>query len=268
MKRALLTLFLIFVFCFPAKAFANFENFSTVLYESEHNGKNDKYHLDGSRKTMLAVPVSSRPDDVTLVVWFHGLNGFSEKTFSRIFSQVERLSEEGSSIAVLVPEMPWSTMTKTPRSRQGKVWRKKDQFRKFLDEALTLLGKTITEIHGLEVVNPRIIVVGHSAGGSAIASASSEGSLCDDRITHVVWSDASYGRWLEKAHQGCLKNSEIIQKVFVRKWDSPHKNALAFYKKYPAVKNHEFVVLNRKKYTHGKIGNLILELSKLFPPGC
>ena len=264
----ILSIFFFSLLYFPFDSKAAVENFSVTLYESDHNGKNDSYHKDKKRKTILAVPASVRPDDLTLIVWFHGLNGFSEKTFERVFSQVKRLADDGKSVAVVIPEMPWSSMTKTPRSRQGRIWKKKDQFKRFLNEAMTILDKKVTKLTGHKPINTEVIIVGHSAGGSAIASASREGSLCDSRVTHVVWSDASYGSWLEKAHLGCLKDSKITQKVIVRKWDSPHKNALKFYKNYKNIENHDFIVLNRRKYTHGAIGDNALELSKLFPPGC
>ena len=250
----------------PASGFEG--DVSAFMYESKYVGQNDKYHKEGSRTNVLVVPHTSQPDDLTLVVWFHGLGGFTEKTFKRVISQLSIPAQEGHSIAVLIPEMPWSANTSTPRKRQGKVWRKSNQFKSFLDEAISLLRSDFLKRKNVELPTPRVVVVGHSAGGSAIMSASLEGSLCDPRVEKVVWSDASYGYWLQKANRGCLLSSVIHQDVVVRKWDKPHKMSKKFFSVKRDPSRYNYVVLNRKKFSHSSIGNQIIEIVKLFPPGC
>lgn len=250
------------------KAASEFMPNSTIdVYHSEYNGIKDDYHKNNSRKNVLIIGEKARSDDLTLIVWFHGLGGFSEKTFKRVLSQVGALDKRNTPIAVLIPEMPWSTNTQTPRSRQGRVWKNQNSFVNYLNEAHSKL-KNWASSHTQSTLGPlKVIIVGHSAGGSAIMSASVEGSLCDKRVHAVVWSDASYGSWLKRANSGCLKNSTILQKVLVRKWDDPYNRAVDFYKKNRGP-FHELKVLSRRKYTHGGIGDNALDLSNLFPPGC
>ena len=270
MKILTLTLgFLVVILFFGTEAAKSYNTNSSVLvYDSLHVGLFDEYHQEGRRKNILLVPHSAKPDDLTLIVWFHGLNGFSEKTFDRVFKQVQRASSEGHSVAVVIPEMPWSTNTSTPRGRQGKVWRKENQFKKFIDEASEHVKQVLLQSHDFEVFNPDIVVIGHSAGGSAIMSASIEGSICDPRVKKVVWSDASYGSWLFKSHKGCLGNTEALQHIVVRKWDKPYVRAKKFLKLNRAVPGYNLRVLDRKKYTHGGIGDKIMSITKLFPPTC
>jgi hypothetical protein len=111
--------------------------------------------------------------------------------------------------------------------------------------------------------------VGHSAGGSAISAAAVEGSLCEVDPVAVIWSDASYGRWLQNAWGGCLNDSCIKTHILVRKWDKPYREAADFMKSFtvvPARVKHR--VLDRKKWSHGAIGNRALMLTDVFPLGC
>ena len=242
---------------------------SSWIFRSKFNGHLDRRHYNGHRDSVLLVPTSSHPDDLTLIVWFHGLGGFSEKTFRRVLSQAQEISKEGYSIAIAIPEMPWSINTSTKRSRQGRVWRRSGDFSNFILENKTLLASWAIANYGVSINAIRIVVVGHSAGGSAISSAAVEGGLCDVQPHAIVWSDARYGRWLGAAWSGCLSESGITMHLLVRKWDKPHRNAEMFMKTLkgisPCVK---YQVLNRRRWRHGDIGNRALILSDLFPPGC
>ena len=99
----------------------------------------DRYHKNQYRSSVLSVPSTSIPDDITLVVWFHGLGGFTQSGFeNRILPQMEFLVSGKHSFALAIPEMPWSTNTTTPRGRQGKVWtgRHGDNFNKFYKDVI------------------------------------------------------------------------------------------------------------------------------------
>jgi hypothetical protein len=238
------------------------------VYRSSHNGWKDRSHHNKRRDNVLILPDTSTRE-LTLIVWFHGLGGFSEKTFRRVSRQLDQVVDNGHSVAVAIPEMPWSINTKTKRSRQSQIWRKKGSFKSYVEDTIKILKwhYLIMRGEGLDVVD--IVVVGHSAGGSSIASASVEGGICDLNVSNVVWSDATYGSWLKRAHRGCLgrTNEDIKTIILVRKWDKPYHRARRFLK---SLKNHsyDFRVLPRKRYRHSRIGNEALLLSDLFPVGC
>tara|TARA_Y100001973_G_scaffold106772_1_gene187420 strand:- start:4323 stop:5192 length:870 start_codon:yes stop_codon:yes gene_type:complete len=236
------------------------------VYRSRHNGWVDRNHYNKKRENVLMLPDASGKD-LTLVVWLHGLNGFSEKTFRRVYNQINDLVEKDYSVAVAIPEMPWSTNTKTKRGRQGMVWNGKGSFKGYVEDTIDILRWHYLMTRGYGLGKVDVVVVGHSAGGSALASASSEGSICQLNITSVVWSDATYGSWLKRAHRGCLGKSEAKKIVLVRRWDKPHNRASRFLK---SLKGHEydFRILPRRQYRHSRIGNEALELSNLFPVGC
>ena len=237
----------------------------------------DKLHKNGRRDTILVVPETAIPEDITLVVWFHGLNGFSEKTFAkRIIPQMDYLVDGGNSFAIAIPEMPWSTNTSTTRKRQGRVWTKPGELERYIEDLKEHLEAWALLKHGKSLDNIRIMFVGHSAGGSAIKAAAIEGGLCRVSPEAVIWSDASYGRWLDTAWSGCVESlsSDTEAHILVRKWDTPHKNAERAMKVIRRAKHQNtgpnvlYQVLDRKALTHGKIGNNVFLLTDVFPPGC
>ena len=251
-------------------------NLGAWVFQSKHNGWRDLKHKNKRRDNILFIPekINALNDgDITLIVWYHGLGGFKESTFRRSWQQVkEIMSETDHVVALAIPEMPWSVNTSTPRGRQGRVWTRAGEGGGFVRESTRLL----TNVTGFDG-RINVIIVGHSAGGSAIASASAEGSICElmpSVITSVVWSDASYGSWLSRAHNGCLGKQARLENidvsVVVRKWDTPHKKATQFFKRKGRKDIYHYMVLPRKKYTHTKIGNniLLILLPDLFPPGC
>jgi hypothetical protein len=232
----------------------------------------DPLHSNGHADTILMIPDSAVPDQITLVLWFHGLGGFSERTFrDRIMPQVKSLSQEdGHSLAIAVVEMPWSTNTRTPRKRQGKIFRTPGQLTGLVDE---LMDRLSAHFHGRGesrlMSAPRIAVVGHSAGGSALMSASESGDLCEIGPAHVVWSDASYGPWLKRAWSGCLRQAQGVRtEVLVRKGDIPWKRALQHVRRVGSPPNFHLDILPRKEWSHRRIGDSVLWLSNIFVPGC
>ena len=248
------------------------------IFKSTHNGLRDSRHKNRSRDNVLIAPKNPGHHGmpITLIVWNHGLGGFSAGTFERVMRQFDNVvyNTDNYVLAVLIPEMPWSTNTRTPRSRQGKVWKGKNSFRGIVMEAAEILNSRWRDPSYDSNRNMEIIVVGHSAGGSAIASASMEGSLCSlgNWLVGVVWSDASYNSWLEKAYRrGCLAKTGAAHYIVTRKWDKPYHRAQRFRQKNKTeCGSYRFEVLPRKTYSHRKIGNEVLLLLKdsLFPEGC
>ena len=232
----------------------------------------DRLHSNGHADTILMIPDSAVPDQITLVIWFHGLYGFTERTFKdRILPQIKTLSQEdGHSLAIAMVEMPWSINTRTPSKRQGKIFRTPGHLLGLVDE---LMGRMAAHFYGRGegrlMSAPRIAVVGHSAGGSALMSAAEAGDLCEIVPDRVVWSDASYGPWLKRAWTGCLKDAEETKtEVIVRKYDTPWKRAVQHVRRVGEPPNFQLKVLDRREWTHRKIGDNVLWLSKIFGPGC
>lgn len=232
-------------------------------------GSKDRLHKNGRRDSVLIVPDHSASEKITLIVWFHGLGGFSEKGFeSRIAPQLELLVKNNHSFALAIPEMPWSINTSTPRGRQGRVWMSPGELEKYVGGLKEHLEIWALLSHQVELKSIDLIFIGHSAGGSTIMSASKEGGLCRLKPKAVIFSDASYGRWLDYAWHGCIKGMDKNSRLYVlvRKWDSPHKNAeramkliLNNRKNGPEV---IYRVLNRRVWTHRKIGNSVFEITK------
>ena len=237
-------------------------------------GFRDRRHKNGERDSLLVVPNTAIPDDITLVVWFHGLGGYTERGFvKRIVPQMEYLVAGNHSFALAIPEMPWSVNTSTPRGRQGQVWKTPGSLEKYIQATHQRLQTWAQTKHQKPLGTVRIILVGHSAGGSALMSASKEGGLCRIAPEAVIWSDASYGYWLDVTMNTCVKSLETNLHILVRKWDRPHQSAERVMKaakrslKKPRPDIH-YKVLDRKQWTHGRIGNSVFELTKVFPPGC
>ena len=239
-----------------------------------NTGVKDLRHKNRSRDSILMIPSSAIPDSLTLVVWFHGCNGFSEKTFNkRIISQMNDVVAGGNSVAVAIPEMPWSTNTSTKCGRQGTAFSRSLELKKYIKSLKLRLNRWSQNNDGVPMGTLRLVFVGHSAGGSALKAAAAEGSLCALRPEAIVFSDASYGHWLDKTWKSCVKDVGTSLHILVRKWDKPHKNAERVIRR---INDRQFMpntdvhyqVLDRRKWTHGKIGENVFMLTKLFPPGC
>ena len=235
----------------------------------------DKLHKNKRRDTILVVPDTAIPEDITLIVWFHGLNGFKPKTFGkRLVPQMEDLVSSNNSFAVAIPEMPWSINTSTRHGRQGKVWLKPGELERYIDSLKERLEIWAILKYGQSIDQVRVIFVGHSAGGSAIKASAKEGGLCRVSPEAIVWSDASYGRWLDSAWNGCIKNmnKDTELHILVRKWDPPYKSAeraMRFINRHKNGPNVLYQVLSGKDgWTHGRIGNNAISIANLFPPGC
>jgi hypothetical protein len=246
---------------------ASFESTSWI-FGAKANGHRDKQHVNHRRDTIFVVPESTPPNGIVLIVWFHGLRGFSEKTFQkRLIPQMEQLLAEGHAVVMAIPEMPWSINTTTSRGRQGRVWRRPRALEDFVQDVMDHLQIWSLMRHGKDG-DPRpvkIIFAGHSAGGSALSAAAQEGSLCRLNPAAVVWSDASYSKWLDQAWHGCLRQSPTNLHILVRKWDEPHHNAERFIEllKGPHTGRITYRIFDREQWTHGRIGNQALLISSI-----
>lgn len=222
-------------------------------------GQKDRYHKRGRRETIVVIPEGlelARSSDI--IYWFHGLTGFKPKTFKkRLGPQYGWLVREQSWPAVLVvTEMPWSYFTRTQWKRQGKVFRKTDAFYNYTREIESLVVSRLKTDSSFYFNR---IIIGHSAGGSAIASAAKYGGLCRSRPVGVVFSDSTYGNWFEKAWNGCLsaysKNSKVRIMVLGQSFGSPWKNYMRWSKRRKKSRKRVEAYRLPVPWTHGRIGN-------------
>jgi hypothetical protein len=223
------------------------------------NGVGDRKHRNRARDTVLYVPGTTNiQEDTMLVLYFHGLGGFSKREFmKRVGPNLRALSTGGTNFIFVFPELPWSINTTTPRSRQGHVWNGRSD----KENIVVFYGGVLNTVRKLtksrEFKPSSVVTVGHSAGGSAIRMAALSGGLDVIQPSKIVFSDAGYGRWTDQAWRGYVKNhSECRLVLLVRKWDRPYRNTIRFLKRFRKVPdNIELHVFDRRKYTHTSIGD-------------
>ncbi len=243
----------------------------STTYIQKKVGGADKLHKTGHRDTITWIPhTTDLSQPFIMVIWFHGHYGFvRDRTFiNRTLKQLDPMTtvEQNKNFVLVLPEMPWSVHTRTPTKRNSQLWKKRGDFLEFVEQAEDTLREHLRKTNRyLEMGSIEYRVVGHSAGGSTIKRLGMTGDLCQLSPTMVVWSDSSYGSWLDLAWDGCLKKSpHILTKVFVAKGDSPWRNALRFMKRFnKAPKNLQVHVMKKPKWSHKLIGNNVVALSNL-----
>lgn len=232
--------------------------------------KKDRLHLNKGRDNLILIPDNISKDYTTLIVWLHGCNGFSQRTFSkRILNQAEMLYDNNSSFVFAVPELPWSTNTSTKCKRLGKVFQKAGDFNKYILRTKNTIEKFVGKVVNLD----NIVIIGHSGGGSAIKAISLSGDLCSSKVSSIVWSDASYGTWLSSFFYGCMKsNLHAEVHIVVRKGDGPYFRAKKALAKQALSKRAELRLfprfMKRNLWTHRAIGDHIISITDVIPPGC
>jgi hypothetical protein len=223
------------------------------------SGQKDKYHKLGKRDTLVVVPKRLETAASTdIIYWFHGLTGFSEGTFKkRLAPQYSWLVNKQNWPAILVvTEMPWSRFTRTQWKRQGQVFRRKDEFFDYTKEVEGRIKQLLGRKRQFKFNR---IIVGHSAGGSAIASAALYGGLCKTNPIGVVFSDSTYGRWFDRAWSGCLekhrKKRDFRIVVLGQSFGKPWKNYVRWKKRNR--RDFKYIEAYRlpRPWTHGKIGH-------------
>ncbi len=244
---------------------------SSATYIKKKVGGKDKLHRKGHRDVIVWIPKNTDlTKDFITVMWFHGHYGYVPyRTFEdRTLKQFVPLVGS-KNFVVVIPEMPWSVHTPTPTKRNSLLWLKPGDFMKFVSQVESVLLNHVKGKVGDATQTKRSLgkidykVVGHSAGGSTIKRLGITGDLCKLNPSMVVWSDSSYGNWLEKAWDGCLGNSNIMVKVFVQKWLSPWKRTVAFLEKLQEPPINLKLYVKNKGWSHKLIGDNIVKLSDL-----
>lgn len=250
----------------------NLKRWSSSVYEHaltgtswlgpiEGNGFTDRKHYNNKRDTLIYIPQHLRRDSkVTLVLWIHGLSGFRLDK-ERLAKSILELDRKQKNYVLVAPEMPWSANTSTRRGRQFLAWNsrisKNENLEVFYDRVLSLLRNKY------DISPNEKIVIGHSAGGSAIKNAALSGTLSSLAPDKIVFSDAGYGRWTQQVWNFYLRHNRECQFILlVRKWDTPYKNTILFLKRLRRQENGKLpknilfkVFLGKKGWTHKRIGD-------------
>lgn len=252
-----------------SQSVAKVSTVSSTSYIIRKSGGKDALHKNKHRNAIVWIPdTTDLSKDFIVVFWFHGHWGYvPSRTFEdRTLKQFMPLTTSNNFV-VVIPEMPWSVHTTTPTKRNGLLWLKPYDFMAFVDQVYSVLynhnNRNAQLLKSLGDIDYK--VVGHSAGGSTIKRLGITGDLCRISPSMVVWSDSSYGTWLDHAWKGCLsKNPHIRVKVLVAKWDSPYKNATRFMKQFGKnPPEHLSLHVFERPLTHKMIGNSAVRLSNL-----
>ena len=244
---------------------------NSTTYISKKSGGKDSLHVSGHRDVVVWVPsTTDLTQSFIVVLWFHGHWGYvPSRTFeNRTLKQLVPLTSSKNFVLV-IPEMPWSVHTKTPTKRNSQVWKKPGDFMRFIEQVKTKLIDHVRTNENVARADKRLgeidyRIVGHSAGGSTIKRLGITGDLCRLKPTLIVWSDSSYGNWLDLAWEGCLKNRpDILTKIFVQKWQSPYHNAIRFVKKLQEHPANLKIYVKDKGWSHKLIGDNIVRISEL-----
>ena len=235
---------------------------SSTSYISKKSGGKDSLHRAKHRDVITWIPdTTDLTKEFTLLIWFHGHYGYvPSRTFEdRTLKQIVSLTAT-KNFVITIPEMPWSVHTSTPSKRNSLLWTQPGDFLAFVEQVNSILR---SHIDGATLGKIDYRIVGHSAGGSVIKRLGMTGDLCKLKPSMVVWSDSSYGPWLQQAWDGCLRDHrDISVKVFVAEGDSPWWRATQFMNQFQGPqKNLELHVMKKPKWSHKLIGNNIVDLS-------
>jgi hypothetical protein len=239
-------------------------------------GSIDTKHRNGKRDTIIFMPTTTNmASPTTLVYWWHGLGGFGIREFrKRILPNIVSLSMQGHNFILVISELPWSTNTRTPTSRQGHAWtgRGAENFTNYHYATLSKITQHIMppavrdrlcrDAGYCILFEPsRIVIIGHSAGGSALKSAARSGALDIVQPNRIIFSDAGYGRWTDTTwYHHVHDHSDCEFVLLVRKWDKPHRHTMRFLRRFRnRIPAHiHLTIFPRRRYSHTAIGDQAL----------
>jgi hypothetical protein len=240
------------------------------------NGYKDPKHKNKARDTIIFVPENTSFDKpIDLILYFHGLGGFKERDFrTRVLRHTKSFKEQDKNFIIVIPEMPWSKHTSTPKSRQGRVFTGKHQFSTFISSVVKIIvtlfdpspvrRNQCAEYGHCKFNFGDFILIGHSAGGSALMSISRSGGMdwLYDRspqpLVKVIFSDAGYGYWTDITWKYFKSKTDRYYTRFIlltRKWDKPYRHTKRFLKKIRKIPTNIMHVIIDRKISHSGIGD-------------
>lgn len=233
------------------------------------NGYRDAEHNHGSRSTFIYIPPHFDADEpYEVIFFFHGLTGYFKNTDGnyahRVTMAIKEMDDAGRNYILVFPELVWSHFTSTPNDRQRVVFNgsEDENFETFYREVIA----TIEDHFGISVAPYRTVMIGHSAGGSALRAISTSGMMDVIKPEAVMWSDSAYGSWLDEFHRNFKNQSNTRVTIFNVVDPSPKKpwqRTQAFLTSVGGTpRNYEVVPLKYSQgWSHRKIGDRVLQLS-------
>jgi hypothetical protein len=227
----------------------------------EGNGTIDKKHRFKKRSTLIFVPKnhdSAKKTDV--IIWLHGHWGFN-KFYSRILRHIPKIYSSRKNAVIIAPELPWSAWTRTPTKRNGTgPFESFEEYLIWKNHVLRILLDKFG-IHHSEI-SKNTVVYGHSAGGSAIKSMAITGVLRDIEPSAIIFSDSSYGKWLDVTYNYYIKyHPETSVYVMTALYGSPRRNVEKFLKSTRIFGKNIVHLKMPRGWTHKKIGDNCLLFS-------
>lgn len=215
------------------------------------NDEHDPLHNGRKRSTLIFHHEEPKADRHYLIIWSHGMGGYHNFS-SNMYPQMKELIRRGKSFTIVEPEMPWSCNVSHIDGR--KSWSKSGSFELLVESAKKLV--TIPKDKKLVLV-----VGGHSRGGKSIKDSLVTGGLCRMNPDWVIWSDATYSKWLEQSWNACLKNIPDRVEIFYIKGTGTENsvNILKGDMHFDFVHVHALVI----PWYHGKVGDNALTLSEV-----
>ena len=233
------------------------------------NGVVDPKHKHGSRATFIYVPQHFNAlAPYELIYFFHGLTGFFKtpggNMAHRVSKNLAEMDKDKRNYVLVFPELPWSYHTTTPNGRQRAVFNNSAQedFRTFYPETRRILKE-----HFQIKPNPsKIKLIGHSAGGSALRAISTAGMMDAIKPDSVLFSDSTYGTWLDEFYRDYQDSSGtkiFLFNVVDPSPTKPYKQTQRFFRaRGGKPQNIEVVELRYgDNWSHKKIGDSILPMS-------
>jgi hypothetical protein len=234
---------------------------STWLGPIKGNGTTDSKHKFGKRNTLIYVPAGHDLNKKTdIIIWLHGHWGFN-KFYKRILRHMPKIYSKGKNAIIIAPELPWSTWTRTPTKRNGTgPFKNFEEYLIWKNYVLNVLFNRFG-IHHSEISKDTVIY-GHSAGGSAIKSMAITGVLRDIDPSVIIFSDSTYGRWLDTVYNFYIKyHPETSVYIMTAPYGSPRRNAERFLKSIKTLGENIVHMKMSKKWTHKRIGDNCLLFS-------
>lgn len=233
------------------------------------NGVRDSKHEYGSRSTFIYIPPHFDADEpYEVIFFFHGLTGYFKNTDGnyghRVTMAIKEMDDAGRNYILVFPELVWSHFTSTPKGRQRVVFdgSSEENFETFYREVIA----TIENHFGITVAPYRTVMIGHSAGGSALRAIAVSGMMDRLRPESVLWSDSAYGSWLDEFHRNFRNQSNTkvtLFNVVDPSSTKPWQRTQAFLRSIGGTpSNYEIVPLKYSEgWSHRKIGDNILQMS-------